>query len=107
MKQIFFNVIKNAVEAMEPGGRLRIKARTDDDNVYLAFADTGAGIPPEHLPYVFERFYKGDAARAADSAGSGLGLSITKAIVERHGGTIRVTSQPGHTAFTIVLPQRQ
>jgi two-component system OmpR family sensor kinase len=52
-----------------------------------------------------ERFYKVDTARAAESTGSGLGLSITKAVVERHGGTISVTSQPGHTTFTVVLPQ--
>jgi signal transduction histidine kinase len=67
----------------------------------------GLGVPREvaHLPHVFERFYKVDTARAAESTGSGLGLSITKAIVERHGGTIGVTSQPGQTTFTIVLPQ--
>jgi two-component system OmpR family sensor kinase len=57
------------------------------------------------LPHVFERFYKVDTARAADNTGSGLGLSISKAIVERHGGTIRVTSQPGRTPFTVVLPE--
>ena len=67
--------------------------------------DTGGGIAPEHLPLVFERFYKVDAARAGESSGSGLGLSITKAIIERHGGTIAVASQPGQTTFTIVLPQ--
>jgi signal transduction histidine kinase len=71
----------------------------------LSVSDSGGGIAPEHLPHVFERFYKGDAARAADSTGSGLGLSITKAIIERHSGTIRVTSEPGRTTFTIVLPQ--
>jgi two-component system OmpR family sensor kinase len=56
---------------------------------------------------VFDRFYKADAARAKSSEGSGLGLSITKAIVQRHGGSIAVASVPGHTAFTIVLPHQQ
>jgi two-component system, OmpR family, sensor histidine kinase BaeS len=71
----------------------------------VSVTDTGGGIAPEHLPHVFERFYKVDASRAAESTGSGLGLSITKAIIERHGGTIHVTSQPGRTTFTILLPQ--
>jgi signal transduction histidine kinase len=71
----------------------------------LSVSDSGGGIAPEHLPHVFDRFYKADASRAAESTGSGLGLSITKAIVERHGGTIGVTSRPGRTTFTIRLPQ--
>jgi len=71
----------------------------------LTVSDTGGGIAPDHLPNVFERFYKVDAARASESAGSGLGLSITKAIVERHEGTIQVASEPGRTTFTIRLPQ--
>ena len=57
------------------------------------------------MPHVFERFYKVDAARTHDANGSGLGLSIAKAIVERHGGTIAATSTPGHTVFTVVLPR--
>jgi len=65
--------------------------------------DSGAGIAPEHLPHVFHRFYKVDAAREAGGTGSGLGLSIAKAIVERHGGGIDVTSRPGRTQFTITL----
>ena len=76
-----------------------------DGAATLSVSDTGRGIAPEHLPHVFERFYKVDSSRAAESTGSGLGLSITKAIVERHGGTIRVTSEPGQTTFTVVLPQ--
>ena len=67
--------------------------------------DSGEGIPPAHLPHVFDRFYKADAARAGGAGGSGLGLSIVKAIVERHGGTIAVESRPGRTAFAIVLPR--
>jgi signal transduction histidine kinase len=71
----------------------------------LSVADSGSGIAPEHLPYVFDRFYKVDPARAAAGAGSGLGLSIAKAIVVRHGGTIAVASVPGSTRFIISLPQ--
>jgi len=63
------------------------------------------GIDPQHLSRVFERFYKVDHARTSGAGGSGLGLSIVKAIVERHGGTVGVTSQPGRTMFTIDLPR--
>jgi two-component system OmpR family sensor kinase len=66
--------------------------------------DSGSGIAPEHVAHVFERFYKVDSSRTSGQAGSGLGLSIAKAIVERHGGTISVTSRPGQTAFVISLP---
>jgi two-component system OmpR family sensor kinase len=67
--------------------------------------DSGAGIAPEHLPHIFDRFYKVDASRVAGAAGSGLGLSIAKAIVERHSGTICVNSRPGRTEFVLLLPQ--
>jgi two-component system sensor histidine kinase BaeS len=67
--------------------------------------DAGAeGIAAEHLPHIFDRFYKADASRAGVTGGSGLGLSIVKAIVERHGGRISVTSRPGRTVFEMVLP---
>jgi two-component system OmpR family sensor kinase len=73
----------------------------------LTVEDEGAtGIAPEHLPYVFDRFYKADASRAGVSGGSGLGLSIVKAIVERHGGRISISSRPGRTVFEVVLPRR-
>jgi signal transduction histidine kinase len=74
----------------------------------VSVTDAGAaGIAAEHLPHIFDRFYKADAARVADArepGGSGLGLSIVKAIVERHGGTIAVNSRPGETIFEVVLP---
>jgi signal transduction histidine kinase len=80
--------------------------------VVLSVIDSGTGIGPEHLAHVFDRFYQIDAARtagangkSANGKGSGLGLSIVKAIVERHGGTIAVTSVPGRTEFRIALPQ--
>jgi two-component system OmpR family sensor kinase len=104
IEQAIENLVGNALRHTPSGGTITLSATHADGLATLSVSDTGGGIAPEHLPHVFERFYKVDAGRAADSTGSGLGLSITKAIVERHGGTIRVTSEPGRTAFTIVLP---
>ncbi len=73
--------------------------------VALTVADNGPGIAPEHVAFVFDRFYKADPARSGDSSGSGLGLSIVRAIVERHGGSVNVSSEPGAaTVFTVWLP---
>src|SRR3954466_13836581 len=105
MRHVISNLVDKAIKYTPPNGKVELAIRTLPDLVRLSVTDTGVGIAPEHVPHVFERFYKADTARAAESTGSGLGLSITKAIVERHGGTIGVTSQPGHTTFTIVLPQ--
>jgi signal transduction histidine kinase len=105
VEQAIENLVGNALRHTPAGGTITLRATQADGAATLSVSDTGAGIAAEHLPHVFERFYKVDAARAAESTGSGLGLSITKAIVERHGGTIHVTSQPGQTTFTIVLPQ--
>ena len=105
IEQAIENLVGNALRHTPPDGTIMLSATQADGTATLSVSDTGAGISPEHLPHVFERFYKVDFARAAESTGSGLGLSITKAIVERHGGTIGVTSQPGSTTFTIVLPQ--
>lgn len=105
IEQAIENLAGNALRHTPPGGTITLSATHADGAATLSVSDTGSGIAPEHLPHVFERFYKVDTARAAESAGSGLGLSIAKAIVERHGGTIGVTSQPGHTTFTILLPQ--
>ena len=105
IEQAIENLVANALRHTPPGGTVTLSAKQADGVATLSVGDTGRGIEPEHLPHVFERFYKADTARAAESTGSGLGLSITKAIVERHGGTIRLTSQPGQTTFTVVLPQ--
>ena len=105
IEQAIENLVGNALRHAPVGGTVTLRATHADGVATLSVSDTGAGIAPEHLPHVFERFYKVDTARAADSTGSGLGLSITKAIVERHGGTIGVTSEPGQTTFTILLPQ--
>ena len=105
IEQAIENLVANALRHTPSGGTITLSATQADGMATLSVSDTGGGIAPEHLPHVFERFYKADAARAAESTGSGLGLSITKAIIERHGGTIRVTSQSGRTTFTILLPQ--
>jgi signal transduction histidine kinase len=71
----------------------------------LRVADTGAGIAPEHLPHVFERFYRADPARARSDGGAGLGLAICQWIVRAHGGEVRATSAPGRgTTVTVTLP---
>jgi two-component system OmpR family sensor kinase len=105
IEQAIENLVGNALRHTPSGGTITLRAAQGDGAATLSVSDSGGGIAPEHLPHVFERFYKADASRAADSTGSGLGLSITKAIVERHGGTIGVTSEPGRTTFTIQLPQ--
>jgi two-component system, OmpR family, sensor kinase len=96
-----------------PGGRAgsevpeaSVRPQGPPTPISLSVEDSGTGIPAEHLPHIFDRFYKADASRAGVSGGSGLGLSIVKAIVERHGGTISVASEPGRTVFQIVLPAR-
>ena len=105
LEQALQNLAANAIRYAPQGSTVRIAARPADRGVALSVEDAGAeGIPAEHLPHIFDRFYKADASRAGATGGSGLGLSIVKAIVERHGGTISVTSRPGRTVFEMVLP---
>ena len=105
LEQALQNLAANALRHTPPGGRVELKAEIDHGEIVLSVRDTGPGIPAEHLPFVFERFYKVDPSRAQDAPGSGLGLSIVKAIVERHGGTIAVDSaRGGGSVFTLRLP---
>ena len=104
LEQAVQNLAANALRHTPPGGVVTLGARRDDGVVRIAVSDSGVGIAPEHLPHVFDRFYKADQSRST-SAGSGLGLSIVKAIVERHGGTISVKSRQGvETVFEVALP---
>jgi signal transduction histidine kinase len=105
IEQVVENLFANALRHTPADGTIALGARLDGDMYALTIADSGPGIPPDHLPHIFERFYKVDSARANGSGGSGLGLSIARAIVARHGGTIGAASEPGHTVFTIRLPQ--
>jgi signal transduction histidine kinase len=105
IEQVIENLVANALRHTPSGGSVDLRAKADGSTVVLSIVDSGEGIAPEHLPHVFERFYKVDVARANSANGSGLGLSIAKAIVDRHHGSIQVASVPGRTEFTIVLPQ--
>ena len=104
LEQVIENLVANALHHTPDGGRVELTAAADAAAVRLSVIDSGEGIAPEHVAHVFDRFYKVDASRANGAGGSGLGLSIARAIVERHGGTIDVASRPGRTEFRIVLP---
>lgn len=101
LKQVFFNVIKNAMEAMEPGGQLHLKTRTDDDSVYLLFGDTGTGIKQEDLLRLFEPYH------TTKPGGNGLGLMIVQRIMKEHGGQVGVESKSGvGTVVTLEFPRK-
>ncbi len=106
LEQVIDNLVANALRHTPPEGTIELRAGGGNNEAWISITDSGSGIAAEHLPHIFDRFYKVDVSRVAGSAGSGLGLSIAKAIVERHGGSIRVSSRPGRTRFLIVLPQR-
>jgi signal transduction histidine kinase len=106
LEQALQNLAANALRYAPRGTSVELAAAPAGAGVRLSVADSGeTGITPEHLPHVFDRFYKADASRQGVSGGSGLGLSIVKAIVERHGGSISIASRPGRTVFEMVLPK--
>jgi signal transduction histidine kinase len=106
LEQALQNLAANALRYAPRGSTLRLVARRVEGGIGLSVEDEGAeGISAEHLPHIFDRFYKADASRVGVKGGSGLGLSIVKAIVERHGGRISVASRPGRTVFEMVLPE--
>lgn len=103
--QIVFNLVENGIKYNIPGGMLRISLYRSDDNEILEISDTGVGIPQESLEHIFERFYRVDKARSRATGGSGLGLSIVKAIVRRNRGDISVDSTAGKgSRFTVTFP---
>jgi two-component system sensor histidine kinase BaeS len=105
LEQALQNLAANALRHTAKGGRVELTAEPGFKEIVIMVRDTGSGIAQEHLAHVFDRFYKADPSRRGEAAGSGLGLSIVKAIVERHGGNISVTSRPGEgTEFTVRIP---
>ncbi len=101
LKQVFFNVIKNAMEAMEPGGTLQMVARSNDESVYLLFGDTGAGIKQEDILRMFEPYH------TTKPTGNGLGLMIVQRIMREHGGQVGMESMAGKgTVVTLEFPRK-
>ena len=103
LEQALQNLAGNALRHTPEGGEIALTATVRDGAVVLSVRDNGPGIPEAHLPLIFDRFYKVDSARRA-AGGSGLGLSIVKAIIERHGGTIAARNEHG-AVFDIMLPR--
>ncbi|MFT4398643.1 sensor histidine kinase [Bacillus sp. SW14] len=106
MKQVILNLVYNAVQYTDQKtGAITISLQKNDDGVMLMIADNGTGIAQEHLPHLFDRFYRADPSRSRKYGGSGLGLAITKSIIDSHNGTIDVKSEIGRgTVFLIWLP---
>jgi two-component system phosphate regulon sensor histidine kinase PhoR len=106
-KRMVKHLLRNAINYTPDGGMVSVITRRADKTISVEISDTGAGINPLELPYIFERFYRGDQARSANSGGTGLGLTIAKKIVEAHNGTIEAESEIGKgSTFRITLPAR-
>jgi len=106
--QILGNLISNAITHTNVGGKIRISGEVHRDEVEISVSDTGEGIDNEHLPYIFERFYRADPSRSRATGGAGLGLAIVKQLVEAHGGYVRVESIYGKgSTFSFAVPLRK
>jgi signal transduction histidine kinase len=104
--QVLSNLLHNGVRHTPPGGIVAVIAAAEQEAVRIEVRDTGEGIPPEDLPYVWERFYRGESVRAEDSRGAGLGLALVKELTEAMGGTVEVESVLGQgSCFTVRLPR--
>jgi heavy metal sensor kinase len=107
IERMITNLLSNALKFTPEGGRVTVSVRACEDHVEIAVEDNGCGVPPEHLPHIFDRFYRvtGSGTAPAPEQGLGLGLSFVAWIAKAHGGTVEVDSSPGKgTRFTIKLP---
>src|SRR5207248_9619386 len=102
-----YNLLDNAIKHTPAGGEVEVRVESRGGAAVVTVRDTGEGIPPEHLPHVFDRFYRVDGVRSRERGGTGLGLSIARSVVAAHGGRIELESAPGRgTTCTVTLPQR-
>jgi two-component system sensor histidine kinase ResE len=107
INEVLGNLLSNAFKFTDRGGTVELAVEGVDNEVTITVRDSGAGIPPEQLPHIFEKFYQANNQAQSASRGTGLGLAIAREIVEAHGGTISVASSQGvGTTFTITLPVR-
>ena len=102
--QVIYNLIDNAVKFAEPGSCITIRLYKDDGKAYVSVRDKGETIPPDDLPFIFDRFHKSDRSRSLDKTGVGLGLYLVKAIINSHDEDIAVKSEDGITEFVFTLP---
>jgi signal transduction histidine kinase len=104
--QVLTNLLDNAFKYTPQGGRVAVHAGQDDQTVWVSVADTGVGLTPDELPFIFQQFYRGDASRPPEKSGVGLGLAICREIITAHQGQIEAKSETGRGAcFTFTLPK--
>jgi len=107
LRRALSNLVANALQHTPMGGTVLLCAQTVDGAATISVSDTGTGIPAEHLPHLFDRFYRVDAARSSGDS-TGLGLAVVRSIAELHGGSVSVTSTPGQGArFDMRFPRLQ
>jgi heavy metal sensor kinase len=105
LRQLFFNLLDNGIKYTPSGGKVTVEGECHGGKVHVAIADTGIGIPADHLAHVFDRFYRVDPSRSPETEGYGLGLAICQSIAEAHRGQIKIDSSPGcGTCVTLTLP---
>lgn len=105
LRDLFLIFLENAVKYSPPNTMMRVDLARHDGSIFIRFADQGPGISAEHLPHIFDRFYRAAPLETAETRSGGLGLAIARAIVAAHGGKIDVQTEPGHgSTFTVILP---
>ncbi len=105
LRRVFLNLLQNALNASPVGGEIQLRLAVDDHRATVTILDSGPGIAAEHLPHIFERFYRIDPSRSRETGGTGLGLAICRAVIVRHGGSIHITSRLAQgTVVSVMLP---
>jgi signal transduction histidine kinase len=106
MTQVMMNLLGNALQYTPSGGRVEVTAQSTEEGLVVRVSDSGIGIAPEHLPHIFERFYRVDKSRSRAGGGSGIGLTIARHLIEAHGGSLWAESAGPEkgSAFTFVMP---
>ncbi|MDG3441850.1 ATP-binding protein [Nitrospirillum amazonense] len=107
LRQVLAHLLSNAIKYSNPGGAVTVRGDMQEGRIRLSVHDNGPGVPDWFKPRLFQKFAQADSSDSRQKGGNGLGLSIVKAIVERHGGHITLTSHPGDTEFVLTLPSRR